>query len=654
MKKPVAVLVAVLLITSSLSSFNISADQVSAENSFSTKVNIDLSAEKTNISPYIYGINDGCDPDKVTATAIRQGGNRYTAYNWETNYSNAGSDWSHSSDTYLSSSTTPGQCSLNLADKAKKYGAEYTLATLQMAGYVSADIKGTVSESETAPGSRWNKVEFKKNGALSNTPDLTDGTVYMDEYVNYLVNKLGASDNGGIRGYSLDNEPALWSSTHPRVHPEKLGCDELIERSVELSKSVKEIDKNAEVFGPALYGFGAYNSLQSAPDWDNAKKNKYGWYLSYYLEKMAEAEKENGTRLLDVLDLHYYSEAKGIDRVTVCKDNTHTDCIQARMQAPRTLWDDTYTEDSWIGQWYKSYLPIIPKVKDSIDKYYPGTKLAFTEYNFGGGNHISGAIAQADALGIFGQQGVYLATLWPIDDSEYMYSGINLYTNYDGKGSSFGDISVPAETDNLELCTAYASINSENDNNVYCVLTNKSLTESESAEITITGSSANYNTATVYAVTQESSEIKVIDVQNNISGNKLTVELPPLSVAQVVISDNHEDEPEAPVIYYQMRDEDCIRFIAEVSIEDVTAAETATEEIIVTKFDDPDTEISAFGTKSIYRAYKALYADGQLITAPEGKCYLISTSVANLEPGDTVNFEFTLDGVPFSRLVEIA
>ena len=36
--------------------------------------------------------------------------------------------------------------------------------------------------------------------------------------------------------------------------------------------------------------------------------------------------------------------------------------------------------------------------------------LALTEYNFGAGNHISGAIAQADALGAFGQADTFAAT----------------------------------------------------------------------------------------------------------------------------------------------------------------------------------------------------------------------------------------------------
>ena len=41
--------------------------------------------------------------------------------------------------------------------------------------------------------------------------------------------------------------------------------------------------------------------------WESIKGN-YDWYLDYYLESMAKAEKETGVRLLDVVDVHYYAQ----------------------------------------------------------------------------------------------------------------------------------------------------------------------------------------------------------------------------------------------------------------------------------------------------------------------------------------------------------
>jgi len=126
--------------------------------------------------------------------------------------------------------STPASVVTTFHDKALSKNVPYTLITLQAAGYVSADGNGPVSQEETAPSSRWKEVKFEKGAPFSLTPDTEDDYVYMDEFVNYLVNKYGnASTPTGIKGYSIDNEPALWSHTHPRIHPDNVTAKELIE-----------------------------------------------------------------------------------------------------------------------------------------------------------------------------------------------------------------------------------------------------------------------------------------------------------------------------------------------------------------------------------------------------------------------------------------
>ena len=49
---------------------------------------------------------------------------------------------------------------------------------------------------------------------------------------------------------------------------------------------------------------------------------------------------------------------------------------------------------------------LIPRVKEWVDQYYPGTKIGITEYNWGAEAHINGATSQADVLGIFGREGL--------------------------------------------------------------------------------------------------------------------------------------------------------------------------------------------------------------------------------------------------------
>ena len=44
-----------------------------------------------------------------------------------------------------------------------------------------------------------------------------------------------------------------------------------------------------------------------------------------------------------------------------------------------------------------------------MNTYYPGTPIGITEYNWGAEDHINGATAQADILGIFGREGLDMA-----------------------------------------------------------------------------------------------------------------------------------------------------------------------------------------------------------------------------------------------------
>jgi len=530
MKKCKALLTAAAVAAVSLS---VPFQTAFAEESYDMKIQIDLGGETKAISPYIYGINQYGNQGNyknVTTTAVRQAGNRMVAYKWENNASNAGADWKHSSDNNLSDSDAPGDCVQVLSEEAKNYGIGYKMTTLQLCGYVSADKDGIVTEQEAAPSDRWNEVVLTKGSAFSSMPDLTDGKVYMDEYVNFIIQTLGDSTSAsGIQGYSLDNEPALWSSTHPRIHPEQTTIQELRDKSVEMATAVKRLDPNAEIFGPALYGYTAYDHLDdddASSEWETLKAaNGYHWYIDCYLDQMKQASDEAGVRLLDVLDIHYYSESARVG-------------VEDRLQSVRTLYEEGFVENSWIGQWCQENVPILPTVQASIDKYYPGTKLAVTEYNFGG-EDLSGTIAQAEALGCFADAGVYMASIW--GGNPYQFAGINLYTNYNGKGGSFGDTLVPTKTDDVSQASAYAAIRGADQGVVTAMVTNKDLENPEQAVISLKNADTTYEAAAVYAVYGDSAEIRLIDVIDQVEDNVVEVTLPAYSAAMIVITDDASD-----------------------------------------------------------------------------------------------------------------
>ena len=129
-----------------------------------------------------------------------------------------------------------------------------------------------------------------------------------------------------------------------------------------------------------------------------------------------------------------------------------------------------------------------------------------------------------------------------------MTSAINLYTNYDGNGGAFGDTLVESSSADLSKAAIFAAIDGSDDSEVTTVISNKDKENTEKAVISLEGTDTDYQSAVVYAITQDSSDIEILDVQNDVSGNQVTVELPPLSVAQVVISDEKTNVtiPEKP------------------------------------------------------------------------------------------------------------
>lgn len=105
-------------------------------------------------------------------------------------------------------------------------------------------------------------------------------------------------------------------------------------------------------------------------------------------------------------------------------------------------------------------------------------------------------------------------------------------------------------------------------------------------------------------------------------------------------------------LYYQTRNDNTeIRFVAEVNIEAAQAAVTATEETLAARSDNANNYESVYGQKTILKAYKSLIANGEKVTAHEGKCYMISTTVSGISEGDKVKGLFTLDEANASREV---
>lgn len=542
---------------------------------------IDSAATKP-ISPYIYGINF-YNPQTYNTPAMldRLGGNRWTGYNWETNASNAGRDWYYQNDTHMGSGN-PGQAvegSLDAASAANRG----IVVTVPMSGYVAGDTAGPVQYAETQSKARFKEIVPQKESvypgsSLSLAPNETDEYVFTDEYVNWVEQNKGDADVF----YSLDNEPGLWGEalpsnwqpgvptsvqpspqgrTHGALHPYAPTFQELRDKTIDTAKAIKSVNPDAKVFGGVGYGWNDFVSLQDAPDRSthfpravpggpevDPDGNETG-EMSFHEYLLSEVKKEEDVHgpLMDVLDLHWYPEARSgpnWDQGTRIADdnstNPSTAIIQARVQAPRSLWDPTYTgEKSWITQWStQGPIKLLPRVQEDIDHFKPGTKIAITEYNYGGTRHISGGIAQADVLGIFGREGVFAASLWDLygaSNSRFAQGAFKMYLDYDGANGDgkFGDLSIDAATTSNVESAVYASLDSSDPSSMVLVAINRT-NQVRSAAIEVTHD-LRFDVAEVYQLTSASSSpVRAADIPIDLV-NAFIYQMPAFSVSTLVL-----------------------------------------------------------------------------------------------------------------------
>src|SRR5216684_3678319 len=479
-----------------ISALNAAGESVNSTQATATPANlaadvtITIDPAKTKlISPYIYGINfyNGVSGAPPLLTFDRAGGNRWTAYNWETNASNAGSDYIYNNDNYLSSSTVPAEAVRSFIAGDQNAGLA-SLVTVQLQGLVSADENGPVSVANPPDLTRFKTVVDKKSTVSSVpftvTPPTTDANVYMDEFVWALDQKLPGIFGGSPTHptfLSLDNEPELWNSTHLEVQGHNpVTSDNYIAKTINLSKAIKDQFPNVLIFGPVHYGFqGVYNwqgELSATPSGTN-------WFPDKYLQALNTASTAYGKPLVNVYDFHWYAEVydPGATRILNLNGTTLTDAqVQLIVQSPRNLWDPTFKDDNNSNPWIfnelgQTPINILGRLQSKINAEFPGMKISITEYENGGWNHIAGTIAQADNLGIFGSQGVFAANFWPPNGTySYALAGFRAFRGFDGANASFGDTSLQATSSAVQNVVIYASLDSATPGRVVFVAINRS------------------------------------------------------------------------------------------------------------------------------------------------------------------------------------
>jgi hypothetical protein len=438
-------------------------------------ITIDAKASRHPISPLIYGLAyaDDASLADLNVPLHRSGGNNTTRYNWQLNADNRANDWYFESipdpsavagergDTFMARSKAAGartMLTIPMIDWVAKVGPNRS----KLAGFSAAKYGAQTATDPYFSDAGNGTLKSTGKPIVGNDPNdanVPNSSAFQQEWVRHLVGKWGKAAAGGVKYYLLDNEPALWNSTHRDVYPVGLKLDELRARTLDYAAKIKAVDPTALVVGPEEWGWTGYLYSGYDAQWGNEHKdwshlpdraahdNKDA--MPWLLDQLRQENARTGKRLLDAFSLHYYPQGGEFN------NGTEAAMQLRRNRSTRSLWDPDYTDESWIN----SKVALIPRMKGWVAANYPNTPIGITEYNWGAEGHINGATTQADILGIFGREGLDMATRWTTPKSDTpTYKAMKLYRNYDGKRLGFGETSVRASVPNPDNLSAFAAL----------------------------------------------------------------------------------------------------------------------------------------------------------------------------------------------------
>jgi hypothetical protein len=516
---------------------------------------VDAQLNRHAISPLIYGV--AFAPDAATVADLntplhRSGGNSETRYNWQTNAHNHAADWYF--ESIADSPATPGAAADSFVSTSKNGGAEPAL-TIPMIGWMPKLGSGRNKLWSYSIAKYGPQTDSDIHNTPYNNPDAGNGisstngsqpitwndpndanfltnSTFQQAFVQHLTNRWGMSTNGGVRYYLMDNEHSIWHSTHQDVHPNGAGRVEIRDKFFDYAGMVKRLDPNALVLAPEEFGWSGY--FYSGADLQYGGQHGYGYlpdrstnggmdYVPWLLSQFYQRATNTNQRLLDYFTLHRYTEDSAVGG-----NDVSTATQLKRSRSTRSFWDTNYVDETWIAQ----VVMLIPRMKGWVASYYPGTKIGITEYNWGAEGYINGATTQADILGIFGREGLDLATRWTTPDSSTpTYKAMKMYRNYDGNKSSFGDTSVNAAGPNPDNVSTFAAVRSS-DGALTVIVINKQLTSGAITTVNL----ANFlpaGTAQVWQLTSANSITRLSDLR--FSGSTFTSTVPVQSITLFVL-----------------------------------------------------------------------------------------------------------------------
>jgi hypothetical protein len=376
---------------------------------------------------------------QIGLPANRYGGDGTTRYNWNVDSSNPGSDFfftaGNGEANPVPSASVDAIVAINRALKTKSIITVPIIDDINNAAAYHCSYPQSVYPNQQAYNpyvhpngdNCGNGVSAASGQYIADTnisaSDIPNQPNIQQAWVRHFAGAFGTGAQGGVGIYELDNEPNGWIAVHHDVRPQNIGYTDLTTRSVAYATAIKTADPTALVLGPGDISPADENCNSGGQPGtcnNDQASNHGGTPLGlFYLQQFA-AQK---TRLLDYYAMHYPGSC------CFSTNGTLADMVTA-----------IHRHQGWIAQ------------------AYPGTKLAYDEWNRGTGNGFANALATADGLGVMGREGVDLASFWGLNDPSYPSAfAFQIFRNYDGHGSAFGNVSATATTADPTSLTIYAA-----------------------------------------------------------------------------------------------------------------------------------------------------------------------------------------------------
>ena len=537
MKKIVSLFISLFLVTSTVVV------------SQTVTVTVDAAAGRKAISPYIFGRNNSLsdNPSKPLSASDWQflrdagvkmfrenGGNNSTKYNWRRKLSSH-PDWYNNVYAHDWDFTAK-----SLEENIPGASAMFAF---QLIGKAASNTSNNFDDWNYNGSNWWSGVNQNLAGGGIVDPNggsvaLQDGdpSLYLmdwpaDSTVGILSHWFGANgiglDTTRLLYWNMDNEPEIWSGTHDDVMPTQLPAEDFMQEYFAVAKKSREKLPNIKLVGPVPANeWQWYN-------WDNdvisSGGHSYVW-LQYFIKRIAEEQQASGTRLLDVLDIHFYPD-----------ESNPADIVQLY----RVFFDKTYVfpgangvkriNGGWDNSITKEY--IFERCRAWLNNYIGpdnGVTFSVSEMAIPGNDPNVTAVSYASILGTFADNGVELFTPWTWKTG--MWETLHLFSKY-SKNTRVKSVS----TDSL-MVSAYSSVNDAEDS-ITIILVNRSQDQNMNVTVNLSNfgvAGGEYNTLGFHNL--PSSETFVSATSNALQPGTVTVDsntfdiaLSPLSVTAVML-----------------------------------------------------------------------------------------------------------------------